>query len=85
MPTQLDNYIEKQEELVKKYNGKIIALKDGEVKGVYETMTEGLRAMIPAGYEPGSFFVRLCTPGDEQYTAYYQSNVSFNNISLYEK
>jgi hypothetical protein len=85
MKNQLDYYIEKQDELVKKYNGKIIALKDGEFKGVFKTRTEALRAMRAAGYEPGSYFIRLCTPGEEQYTAYYQSNVSFNNITVYNK
>ncbi|MDR2368293.1 MAG: hypothetical protein LBF58_09335 [Deltaproteobacteria bacterium] len=82
MKSQLDYYIDNQDELVKKYNGKIIALKDGECEGVYGSKTAALKSMLAAGHEPGTFMIILCTPGDGQYTATFHSNVSFDQVAL---
>lgn len=67
MQTQLDIYKARQAELVREYNGKIIALKDGEVQGVFPSKTEALEFMRQR-FAPGSFLIIKCTPGDEEYT-----------------
>ncbi|MDR2368295.1 MAG: hypothetical protein LBF58_09345 [Deltaproteobacteria bacterium] len=82
MLTQLDYYIAKQDQIVKEFNGKIIALTDGDVKGVYDSKTAALNAMLAAGHKPGTFMIILCTPGDGQYTATFHSNVSFDQVAL---
>ena len=72
--SQLDYYKQRQQELVKKYNGKIIALKDGEVQGEFSTKTDALEYMA-VRFEPGSFLIIKCTPGDEEYTRRFRNRV----------
>jgi len=72
MPTQLDMYKARQNELVREYNGKIIAVKDGEVLGTYPSKTEALDAMCEH-FASGSFLITKCTPGDEEYTLRFRS------------
>ena len=73
MQTQLDMYIERQNSLVMEYNGKIIALKDGEVLGEYPTKTDALEDMQRRHLAPGEFMIIRCTPGDEEYTARFHT------------
>ncbi|MDR0571629.1 MAG: hypothetical protein LBG48_02125 [Rickettsiales bacterium] len=82
MPTQLEQYIKNQDELVEKYNNQLIAVKDGIYIASFKTKTEALRTMIEKGYEPGTFMIILCTPGNGEYTAHFHSNVSFDQVSL---
>lgn len=77
MTTQLEMYIAKQSEIVEKYNGQIIAVKDGEVLGSFSSKLEALRAMQKDNYQPGSFMIVKCTEGDEEYTATFRSRVDF--------
>jgi hypothetical protein len=81
MPTQLDYYIKNQDELVKQYNGKIIAVVDGACKGVFNTRLDAVLAMLDAGFKPGGYYIVLCGPGEENYTAYF-NNVSFDQIKV---
>ena len=67
MATQLKMYKANQAEIAREYDGKIIAVKDGKVLGVYPSKTEAFDATIKR-YAQGEFMVILCTPGDEQYT-----------------
>lgn len=76
MPTELDLYIRNQPELLAKYNGKIIALHQGEVQGVFQSKLDALNAMLER-YKPGDFIVIKCTPGDSEYTRRYRSRVHF--------
>ena len=71
--TQLEMYIERQNALVAEYNDKIIALKDGEVLGVYPTKTDALEDMQRRRLAPGEFMIIKCTPGDEEYTARFHT------------
>jgi len=77
MPTQLDMYKARQAGIVQEYNGKIIAVKDGEVLGEYPSKTEALDAMCER-FEPGSFLIIKCTPGDEEYTLRFRSRAIFD-------
>jgi hypothetical protein len=82
MPSQLDLYIKNQDELVKKYNGKIIAVVDGECMGSYDSRADALGDMLDKKIEPGSFMIILCEPGDRQYMARFHGNVSFKQPGL---
>lgn len=77
MKTQLDMYRERQDDLVKKYNGKIIAVKDGDVLGVFPTKTMAFDA-VSAKHAPGTFIIIKCTPGDKEYTRRFRSRAVFN-------
>ena len=71
--TQLDMYIRRQNALIAEYNGKIIALKDGEVLGVYPTKTDALEDMLRKRLVSGEFIIIKCTPGNEEYTARFHT------------
>lgn len=75
MPSQLEMYKAHQAELVKKYAGQIIAVKDGEYQGSYGSKVEALRAMQEKNFAPGSFLIIRCTAGDEEYTRRFRSRV----------
>ena len=64
---ELDFFIENQKELVKKYNGKVLAIKEQEIIGIYNTPLE---AYIEAQkeHELGTFAIQPCRPGPEAYT-----------------
>jgi len=67
-------YIVHQTELVEKYNGKHLLIKDENVFGSYnsslEAFVEGKKT-----FEKGTFLIQLCTPGEKDYTKYFRSRV----------
>ena len=77
MSAQLDMYKARQAEIVREFNGKIIAVKDGEVLGAYPSKTEALDAMCER-FAPGTFLIIKCTPGDEEYTLRFRSRAVFS-------
>jgi len=81
MTSQLDMYVANQSEIVKKHNGRIIAVKDGEVQGEYLSKVAALRDM-QAKFPPESFLIIKCTAGNEEYTATFHSRVSFRQTGI---
>jgi hypothetical protein len=73
---EFDYYIKHQDELVKKYNGKVIVIKDCVVVGVYNTDLEAV-SEASKKYELGTFLVQKCEPGSESYTQTFHSRVAF--------
>jgi hypothetical protein len=60
-------YLAHQDEFVRLYNGKVIALKDGKVLGAYKDEYEAI-VETKKTEEPGTFIVQRVSPGDEEYT-----------------
>lgn len=73
---EFEYYLEHQDELVKKYDGKFIVIKGGEVIGEYDSPLEAVEETSKK-YELGTFLVQKCEPGSESYTQTYHSRVSF--------
>ena len=73
---QFGYYIDNQDELVKKYNGKFIVIKDCAVIGAYDDELEAITETSKK-YELGTFLVQKCIPGSEGYTQTFHSRVSF--------
>ena len=67
-------YLEHQSELVEKYNGKFVVVKDHEVIGVFDSELEAIRE-TSKNHELGTFLVQKCEPGAESYTHTYHSRV----------
>ena len=69
-------YLKHQDELVKKYDGKYVVIKNGEVLGAYD---EELAAVTETqkSHELGTFLVQKVSPGAEDYTQTFQSRVVF--------
>lgn len=73
---EFEYYLAHQDELVKKYNGKFIVIKDCQVIGEYDSLLEAVEKTSKK-YELGTFLVQKCEPGSESYTQTYHSRVSF--------
>ena len=69
-------YLDHQDELVSKHNGKIIVIKNQKVLGVYDSDMEAINA-TKKDHEVGTFLVHECGPGEENYTRRFHSRVRF--------
>ena len=69
-------YLDNQVELVKKYNGKYIVIKDEKVVGIYDTELEAYNESKKK-YELGTFLIQLCIKGKDSYTQSFNSRVIF--------
>ena len=69
-------YLNNQDELVKKYNGKFIVIKNCEVIGAYDSEVEAVEKTAST-YELGTFLVQKCEPGTESYSQTYHSRAVF--------
>jgi hypothetical protein len=69
-------YLEHQDELVKKYRGKFIVIKNQEVIGLFDSELEAIEKTAEK-HELGTFLVQKCEPGSESYTQTYHSRVTF--------
>ena len=69
-------YIEKQDELVKEFNGKYLVIVGRKIEGAFDSFEE---AFLKASqkHEAGSFLIQRCSPGTEDYTVTFYSNVTF--------
>jgi hypothetical protein len=74
---EFEFYVKNQNELVKKYNGKFIVIKDAQVIGAYDKELEAIEKTIEK-HELGTFLVQKCEPGDESYSQTYHSRVIFS-------
>jgi hypothetical protein len=73
---EFDYYLQHQQELVRKYNGKIIVIKGQTVIGVFDSELEAVQKTSET-HELGTFLVQKCEPGKESYTQTYHSRVAF--------
>jgi uncharacterized protein (DUF1330 family) len=67
-------YIEHQDELVKKYNGKFIVIKGQVVIGSYDSEILAIQETSKS-HPLGSFLVQKCEPGNKSYNQTYHSRV----------
>jgi len=72
--TELEYFIANQDEFVKKYRGKVLAIKGARVLGAYRTALEAYTATL-AKHEPGSFMLQPCEPGPGAYTVTIASSL----------
>ena len=70
----LEAYKAQQDVLVAKYSGKILAWYNGELVGVFDSKTEAMQEMKNK-FEPGSFLIIKCAPGNAEYTRRFRSRV----------
>ena len=74
---EFEFYLANQDDMVQRYNGKVIALKDHEVLGAYSSELEAL-AEVQRTHELGTFLIQRVSPGNEAYTATFHSRVRFS-------
>ncbi len=73
---EFDYYLTHQKELVEKYNGKFIVIRDQQVIGAYDSELDAIQTTAEQ-YEMGTFLVQKCEPGSESYTQTYHCAVAF--------
>lgn len=69
-------YLKNQRELVRKYNGKVLVIKNCRVIGVYDTELEAINETSKKE-KAGTFLVQKCEPGIDSYSQTYHSRVIF--------
>ncbi len=70
-------YLANQDELLKKYSGKIIVIKGEKVIGVYNSELEAL-SETRKEHELGTFLIQKCSAGNNDFTETYHSRVLIN-------
>jgi hypothetical protein len=60
-------YLDHQEELVKRYNGRVLAIRNCEVIGDYSNEDEALGETLKR-LKMGQFIIQFCSPGPDAYT-----------------
>jgi hypothetical protein len=69
-------YLNNQNSLVNKYNGRYIVIVEENVTGDYDSYAQTLSNSLQY-YEMGTFLVQKCSPGEKDYTLYFHSRVTF--------
>ena len=69
-------YLDHQNDLVVKYNGKYIVIKNQQVIGVFDDELEAIKK-TSTEHELGTFLVQKCEPGTSSYSQTYHSRVAF--------
>ena len=70
-------YIDNQTELLKKYNGRIVVIKEEQVVGDYDNYEDALFDSAKK-FELGTFLIQECTEGEDAYTQTFHSRVIFS-------
>ena len=69
---EFDWYLANQNSLVERYSGKHLVIKDNKVVSAFDTAMDAL-TNAKKMYQPGTFLIQLCTPGEDAYTAKFCS------------
>lgn len=67
-------YLNNQQELLKKYSGRTIVIKNEEVIGVFDSEVDALLE-TKKNHELGTFLIQKCSPGSMDITETYHSRV----------
>lgn len=73
---EFEYYLAHQAELVKKYDGKFIVIKDQKVIGAYDDQATAV-SETQTDHELGTFLVQMVAPGNEAHTQTFHSRVAF--------
>ena len=69
-------YLDHQDELIQKYEGKYIVIKNGEVLAAYDSELAAITE-TQKSHPLGTFLVQLVTKGSDAYTQTFHSRVVF--------
>jgi hypothetical protein len=69
-------YIDHQDELVKRYSGRVIVIKDQTVIGDFGSDLEAVQE-VSKKHKLGTFLVQKCEAGRDSYTQTFNSRVVF--------
>lgn len=69
-------YLDNQDKLVEKYDGKVLVIVGKDVVGVYDDESTAYFKSIKK-YKIGTFLIQKCTAGTQSYTQTFHSRVIF--------
>lgn len=69
-------YQDHQQELVVKYSGKFIVIKDEKFEGAFDSQLEAYTE-AKKRFEVGTFLIQQCLPGTASFTHSFHSRVAF--------
>lgn len=72
---EFEFYKKNQENLIEKYEGQFVVVKDEEVKGAYSTEIEAYQE-AQKSFELGSFLIQKVEKGESNYSQTFYSRVS---------
>ena len=72
-------FMEHQQELSSKYDGKYIVIVGDNVVGVYETNEEAYEKSLKS-YKLGEFLIQECSQDASSYTTVFHSRVIYENV-----
>lgn len=75
LKNEFEYFLKHQKELVDKYEGKFIVIKNQVIIGVYDSEIEAVNETSEKE-KLGTFLVQKCEPGDSSYTQNFHSRVS---------
>lgn len=76
LESEFDFFVHNQKNLVEKYKGKYIAIKNNRVLGAYNSLAEAVKET--ARHEKlGTFLIQECKPSTKAYAQTYHSRVKF--------
>lgn len=77
LQTEFEYYLSHQDELVEKYDGKFIVIKNGEVLSAYDDELSAVTETQKM-HELGTFLVQAVSAGDAGYSQTFHSRVVFS-------
>lgn len=77
---EFDYYLAHQDELVKKYNGRYVVIKDQKVIGDYDDQAKAVLE-TQRQHELGTFLVQKVEPGNSAYSQTFRSRVHFKRTA----
>ena len=76
LQSEFEYYLAHQDDLVAKYRGRFIVIKDCKVIGDYSSELEAVTEASKS-HKMGTFLVQHCEPGEESTTQVFHSQVAF--------
>ncbi len=76
---EFEYFMEHQQELASKYDGKYIVIVGDSVVGVYETNENAYEESLK-NYKLGEFLIQECSPDASSYTTVFHSRVIYENV-----
>lgn len=73
---EFEYYLQNQDELVRKYDGKFLVIKDCAVFGAYDSEAEALEEATRE-HELGTFLIQKCESGTDSVTQVFRSRAVF--------
>ena len=70
-------YLDHHDEMVEKYDGKVIVIKDGDVLGTYDSELAAVTETRKT-YDLGTFLVQRVSPGNADISQTFHSRVAFS-------